>query len=889
MEGQISCCQNSSSCSRPLQQWLLQPTTNCRHNSNALFGVIRENDADLAKYIAKQMGSEMMTTLLTTHETAFGDSCLTYAASLGRLDIVTLFLDEISRIVQSNSEILAISDLVNRETSRGKVAIIEAVKHGHVDVVSTLLSNGADVKLPTKTHGKSALEWAVIGRNESMLEMINHHMQLSEHITSLFKAISNGDKEEVISLTKGGTPYKPLSISPSLSDTLTALRIKIDQDNQKSSELKHLLSQEEPKLDAATTELECRTKAIDELRNERQDMVSNRRKDFIEVVAIVKLITTESNIAALSSTQSPLECELIAKALCTLFHIKVSEKDSDAPFFRKMQLMMKDKHKFLHRVKHYHFVPSQANLAASVQVDGIPGTCSNYIGVLDESANLGALMNSIAKYLGTIFDHIATHERESDLIMKQRAEDDMLQRVSTDVEVLKSRCGILRRELGDTMKSVETLQQQLAKLEREYIVATVMSAKALNGHTVLSWAAAVGNVDIMKVLLKHGANTAIEDQIVCSCAIIIQAAYRHYLWRRDRHSSNEELEQRERERCVNLRIRTLSRLFRNHLQSIRLPLSEALFNGNTEVASLLDEIDISLFQALNLLHSFKAPCTTIPRPLSSPTQNLESNTENLLSSIIHAGSLFSDKEELHDCPSAFVASLDFASTTIDNFLQHRRQSLERKITSRRDTLFQSHREAKIAELTSAMHQSNFDGMIKASEEACISLDYEDVTGMTPLIRAVIDSSTTENRYRRRPGGKEMSAIAYLLGRVSHLTSRVDFENVHGHTALTMACCCRSGGIETIRDLINGGADINRQSAIDGNTALHHACKAGNLELVAELIRCGANLTLKNHLDHTAIEFAEGSVADYLKSLQGIDEGSSINAPSAIITGKPVHE
>jgi len=119
----------------------------------------------------------------------------------------------------------------------------------------------------------------------------------------------------------------------------------------------------------------------------------------------------------------------------------------------------------------------------------------------------------------------------------------------------------------------------------------------------------------------------------------------------------------------------------------------------------------------------------------------------------------------------------------------------------------------------------------------------------------------------------MSAVAYLLGRVSHLNPTVDFENKFGHTALTMACCCRSGGMETIRDLINGGADINRQSALDGNTALHHACKAGNLDLVAELIRCGANHILKNHLNQTAIDFAEGSVAVYLKSLKlkGIDE------------------
>ncbi|KAK1746108.1 ankyrin repeat domain-containing protein [Skeletonema marinoi] len=873
MERQISCCQNSSTCSRPLQQWLLQSPTFCRHNSNCLFGAIRENDVDLVKYIARQMGDEVMTELLTTHETAFGDTCLGFAASLGRLDIVTLFLDEIKRIA-SNSEVkVAMSDLVNRETSRGKIAIIEAIKCGKVDVVSTLLSNAASVKLPSKTHGKSALDWAIIGKNEAMLAMINQHLQLSEHITSLFKAISNRDKKAVVSLTEGGTPHTPHSTP--LSDRLETLRSQIEQEKQKSCELSQLFSQEKPKLDAAISEREIRVKAIDDMRSERQDMVTKRRRDFIEVVAVLKLAATESNIAALSNTESPLECELIAKALCTLFCIKINEQasGSGAPFFQKILSMMRDKHNFLHRVKHYQLVPSQAKLAASVQVDGIPGTCSDYISVSDESASLGALMNSIARYLSTLFDQITIHEHERSLLMKQRAEDDMLQRNTTDMEVLKSRCAILRRELRVTMDSYRTLQQKLNKLQRENVVASVMNAKALNGHTVLSWAAAVGNIDIVKVLLKHGANTGIEERCVCTSVIIIQAAYRHYFWRRGRHD-NEDLEQRERERCVNLRIRTLSRSVRDHLQSIHLPLAEALFNGNTEVASLLDKADISLFQAINLLHLFQGPCSTPPRPLTSPTLRVESNFEDMLSSIILAGNVFSEEEELRNCP--YVASLKFASSTIDAFLQYRKHSLEKKISSRRDTLFQNHRKEKIIELTSAMHKSNFEGMIKASEEACIPLDHEDSVGMTPLIRAVIVGSTTQNRYKRRPGGKEMSAVTYLLGRVSHLSPTVDYENRLGHTAMSMACSYSNGGMETIRDLLQGGADINRQSSLDGNTPLHHACKAGNLDVVAELIRCGANHTLKNHLNHTATDFVEGSVADYLQSLKRSEEGSMHN-------------
>jgi ankyrin repeat protein len=871
---QISCCQNSHLCSRPLKQWLLQQPAFCRHNSNCLFGAIRENDVDLAKFIVNNMGSETMMTLLTTHETVFGDTCLTLAASLGRIDIVTLLVDEIKRIADSNGDKIAMPDLINRETSRGKIAIIEATKHAPIEVASTLLLNAANVKLRSKTHGKSALDWAITVNNETMLAMIRHHTQLNEHIISLFKAISNGDKNTVVSLTEGGTPYIPFA--PPLTDRLDALRSQLEEDKKKSCELQQLLSNEETKISAANAERKNRVKTIDDLRTRRQEMVSKRRKDFIEVVAMLKLAATDNNIATMCNMkQPPPEYELIAKALCTLFHVKVNEEQSDPHtlFFRELQSILKGKNKFLHRVKHFQLLPSQAKLAASVQVEGIPGTCSDYICGLDESTSLGAFMNSVARYIGTLFEQVASHGCEHDLLMKQRAEDDMLQRNSIDVEVLKSRCVILRRELSVTMDSILKCQQHLAKLERESIVATVMNAKAsLNGHTVLSWAAAVGSNDILKVLLKHGANTVIDERVFHSCAIIIQAAYRHYSWRRDRNNDNEDLEQRERERCVNLRIRTLSCTVRNHLQNIHLPLTEALFNGNAEVASLLDKSDISLFQAINLLHLFHAPCTTTPRPLTSPKPRLESNVSALLSYIMHAGDLYHSSEELQDCP--FVSSLKFASTNIDAFLQHRKQSLERKISSRRDKLFENHRQKQIAKLTSQMHQSNFDDMIKASEEGCISLDHEDTTGMTPLIRAVIVDSTTQNRFKRRPDGKEMTAVEFLLGRVSLLSPTVDYENRLGHTALTMACSCHRNvvgiGMEAIRDLIHGGADINRQSTLDGNTPLHHACQAGNLDVVIELIRCGADHTLKNHLNCTAVDIAEGSVANYLKHFE---EGS----------------
>ena len=241
MNRQISCCQNSPSpsCSRSLSQWLIEPPYYCRHNSHALFGAIREDDYDLARYIIKQIGSEMMMTLLTTHETKFGDTCLTYASSLGTFNIVTLLLDECKSIVQKYSEEIALSDLVNRESCRGKVAIIEAAKNVHIQVASALLLNSADINLVPKTHCKTALDWAVTLKDEAMLALMNEHTQLSQRITSLFKAISNGDKDTVVSLVEGGVPYECTFASP-LKD-LETIRSQLDEDKKQNCDLQELL------------------------------------------------------------------------------------------------------------------------------------------------------------------------------------------------------------------------------------------------------------------------------------------------------------------------------------------------------------------------------------------------------------------------------------------------------------------------------------------------------------------------------------------------------------------------------------------------------------------------------------------------------------------------
>lgn len=66
--------------------------------------------------------------------------------------------------------------------------------------------------------------------------------------------------------------------------------------------------------------------------------------------------------------------------------------------------------------------------------------------------------------------------------------------------------------------------------------------------------------------------------------------------------------------------------------------------------------------------------------------------------------------------------------------------------------------------------------------------------------------------------------------------------------------CNSGMLETARDLIQGGADVNHVGFLN-RTALHWAALAGNADLIVELLRHGVDPYIKDIFGFTARDFA----------------------------------
>lgn len=123
---------------------LLQMHFCARHRVSALMAAVRYQELDLLEYIARQVKESADIDVENVH----GDTALTLACRMGRLDFVEV-------LVHHGADI-------NLETSNGRTALIEAVKCDteNVPLIEFLIREGALIKYKTSRHGKTSLDWA---------------------------------------------------------------------------------------------------------------------------------------------------------------------------------------------------------------------------------------------------------------------------------------------------------------------------------------------------------------------------------------------------------------------------------------------------------------------------------------------------------------------------------------------------------------------------------------------------------------------------------------------------------------------------------------------------------------------------------------------------------
>ncbi|RYH30567.1 hypothetical protein EON65_04755 [archaeon] len=115
-----------------------------KHGMNAIMASIRLDDFTLAEYLIKQVEESGD----IDEENVYGDTALTLACRMGKLDFVRL-------LVQHGADL-------NKETFNGRTALIEAIKcpTENLPMIEYLVKEGCMVTYKTAKHRRTALDWA---------------------------------------------------------------------------------------------------------------------------------------------------------------------------------------------------------------------------------------------------------------------------------------------------------------------------------------------------------------------------------------------------------------------------------------------------------------------------------------------------------------------------------------------------------------------------------------------------------------------------------------------------------------------------------------------------------------------------------------------------------
>ncbi|MFP3021569.1 MAG: ankyrin repeat domain-containing protein [Wolbachia sp.] len=107
--------------------------------------------------------------------------------------------------------------------------------------------------------------------------------------------------------------------------------------------------------------------------------------------------------------------------------------------------------------------------------------------------------------------------------------------------------------------------------------------------------------------------------------------------------------------------------------------------------------------------------------------------------------------------------------------------------------------------------------------------------------------------------KERTALHYVVEAktVKLLVEKganVNAADARGYTALHLAVTGKL--IETVRELIKSGANVNAEEYGNKCTPLHLACMVGKVEIVKELVKAGGEIEQADKFGMTAMDYAK---------------------------------
>lgn len=433
----------------------------------------------------------------------------------------------------------------------------------------------------------------------------------------------------------------------------------------------------------------------------------------------------------------------------------------------------------------------------------------------------------------------------------------------------RNKLSMLLQELEQAQEEEAYRRRRVKAWEGKVRVARVLQKYTPGGHSLLTWACALGNKSVVEILLDHGACPGLPDDVESFAICVIQLLYRHHRWRQSVREKRSRQQQDPSASEVNAtRLReamfgfTLSRqlaLYWDMRQRIRVPLCEAAYNGHDKIFETFQSRRLMQTMNRNLLVTACKPQPPFPFAKKSfNSSRLQRERRHATLSILECAKL-----GRHELPrqhwkygqawiaandpsapperTALIASAVWSMYARAQLLGARKQDNRLKHRTRKDR-----RNAAIQELLNAMYGGDFNRVSQIFDNGIVPVDHEDAAGTTPLIAAASeDTAAVESRIQSYDvEDKPVLAVVLLLDRRSRRPN-VNAENRRGETALAVACV--KGHLDVAAALLERGALIDFQStkARVGWTPLRWTVELSDRpETIDFLVERGAKLELK---------------------------------------------
>lgn len=145
-------------------------------------------------------------------------------------------------------------------------------------------------------------------------------------------------------------------------------------------------------------------------------------------------------------------------------------------------------------------------------------------------------------------------------------------------------------------------------------------------------------------------------------------------------------------------------------------------------------------------------------------------------------------------------------------------------------------------------------------DADIQLEQAACSGDAQRARDALQAGADPNRTLENPGPSILhlaaaAGQAQIAGLLLDSGAAPSLETFDADGCSPLMMAVQSGHLETVRTLLDRGADVNARAGPDGNTALRIAAADGSFEMVKLLVSAGADPLIPGRLTLTALDRA----------------------------------